>query len=96
MLFTIRLLLSVPTHAGRMTLYLSLACHVFFTARRYASAVFYSHGPVPVYVRHKSEFYRNGRTNRAGFWHGSFLPPILHCDLRKFGYLQKYGGVAQW
>ena len=22
------------------------------------------------------------------FWHGSFLPPILHCVNRKFGYLQ--------
>jgi len=24
-------------------------------------------------------------------WHMSFLSPILHCVIRKFGYLQKYG-----
>ena len=23
------------------------------------------------------------------FWHVSFLPPVLHCVKRKFGYLQK-------
>jgi len=46
-----------------------------------------SHGP----VRHKSEFYENGWTNRAGFWHVSFLPPVLHCVKRKFGYLQNKG-----
>jgi len=28
------------------------------------------------------------RTNRAGFWHQSFFPPVLHCVKRKFGYLQ--------
>jgi len=34
-----------------------------------------------VSVSQKSEFYRirNGWTNRASFWHGSVLPPILHC-----------------
>jgi len=42
-----------------------------------------------VSVCHKSEFYRNGWANRAGFWRGSFLPTILHCAKRKFGYLQK-------
>jgi len=30
-----------------------------------------------VCVRDKSEVCRNGRTNRAGFWHVSFLPPVL-------------------
>ena len=30
-------------------------------------------------VTHKSEFCRNGWTNRAGCWHASFLPPILRC-----------------
>ena len=44
---------------------------------------------VCVSVCHKSEFYRNGWTNRSGFGHGSFLPPILHCINRKFEYLQK-------
>ena len=39
-------------------------------------------------VRHKSEFYWNGWTNRARFWHVSFLPPVLYCVKRKFGYLQ--------
>jgi len=38
-------------------------------------------------VRHKPVVYRNDWTNRAGFWHGGFLPPIV----RKFGYLQKSG-----
>ena len=39
-------------------------------------------------VCHKSEFYRNACTNRAGFWYGSFLPPVLHCVKRKFGYFE--------
>ena len=30
-------------------------------------------------VCHKSVFCRNGWTNRAGFWHESFFPPVLHC-----------------
>jgi len=38
-------------------------------------------------VCHKSLFYRNGWTNRASFWRGSFLLPILRCVKRKFGYL---------
>jgi len=38
-----------------------------------------SHGPVSV------------RHIYTGFWHVSFLPPVLHCVKRKFGYLQKYG-----
>ena len=46
---------------------------------------------VCVCVCHKSVFYRNGRTNRVGLWHGSFFPPILHCVLRKFRYLQELG-----
>ena len=25
------------------------------------------------------------------FWHGGFCRPVLHCDLRKLGYLQKQG-----
>ena len=44
-----------------------------------------------VSVCHKSVFYRNGWTNRAGFWHLSFLPAVLHCVKRKFGYLQNKG-----
>jgi len=33
--------------------------------------------------------YRNDWTNRTGLRHGGFLPPIPHCVIRKFGYLQK-------
>ena len=47
------------------------------TARCYASAVLAM--GLCLSVRHKSEFYRNGSTNRAGFWHVSFLPLVLHC-----------------
>ena len=42
-------------------------------------------------VCHKPVLYRNDWTNRAGFWHGGFLPRTPHCVLRKFGYLQKLG-----
>ena len=35
--------------------------------------------------------YRNDWTNRAGLGHGGFLPPVPHCELRIFGYLQKLG-----
>jgi len=40
-------------------------------------------------VHQKSAFYRNDWTNRAGFWHGGFLPLIPHCVIRRFVYLQK-------
>jgi len=40
-------------------------------------------------VCHKSEFCWKGWTNWAGFWHGSFLRPIINCVIRKFAYLQK-------
>ena len=65
----------------------------FFTARCYASAVL-AIGlclSVCLSVSYKSVFYRNGWTNRASFWHVSFLPPVLHCVKRKFGYLQNKG-----
>ena len=42
-------------------------------------------------VCHKPVLYRKDWTNRAGFWHGGFLPRTPHCVLRKFGYLQKLG-----
>jgi len=29
------------------------------------------------------EFYRNGWTNRAAFWHGSFFQPIQHCVVKQ-------------
>ena len=47
-----------------------------------------SHAPVSVSVCHKSVFYRNGWTNRTGFLHVSFHPPVLYSVKRKFGYLQ--------
>jgi len=44
-----------------------------------------------VCVCRKSVFYRNGWTIWPGFWHGSFLPPILHCVKRNLCYLQNKG-----
>ena len=38
-----------------------------------------------------SEFYQNSWTNLAGFWHGSFLPPIICRVLKEFRYLQNKG-----
>jgi len=35
--------------------------------------------------------HRKDWTNRVNFWHGGFLPPIPHCVVRKFAYLQKLG-----
>ena len=61
----------------------------FFTARSCASAVY----AVLVFlsVRHKPVLCRNDWTNRAGFRHGGFLPPIPHCVTRKLVYLQSFG-----
>ena len=42
-----------------------------------------------VSVSHKPVLCRNDWTNRAGIWHGCFLPPRPHCVVRKFRYLQK-------
>ena len=38
---------------------------------------------------HKLILYRNDWKNRARFWRGGFLPPILHCVIRKSEYLLK-------
>jgi len=59
-----------------------------FTARCYASAVI-AVGLCPsVSVRLSQVGVLSKRCkNRAGFWHVSFLPPVLHC-VKKFGYLQ--------
>ena len=40
-------------------------------------------------VYKKSEFYRNGWTNRVVFLLGSFFRPILYCIIRKLEYLRK-------
>jgi len=62
-----------------------------FTARRYASAAFavILCPSVRPSVCHKPVLYRNDRTNRAGFWHGGFLPPIPHRVIRTPEYLLK-------
>ena len=57
-----------------------------FTARCYVSAVLC---PSVRLCLSQVGVLSKGWTNRAGFWHVSFLPPVLHCVKRKFGYLQK-------
>ena len=42
-------------------------------------------------VCHMSVFYRNGWMNRASFWQGNFLTPILPCVKKKFAYFQNKG-----
>jgi len=64
--------------------------HVIFTRVTLCQRGYYSYGPVPASVT-SQEFYRNRWTNRAGFWRGSFLSPILYIVIRKFWYLPKYG-----
>jgi len=62
-----------------------------FTARRYASAAFavIACPSLCLSVRYKSVLYRNDcRDEMSWFWHRSFFPPIPHCVIRKFGYLQ--------
>jgi len=82
------LLVRVGLHKPIRILLFSVSICIF-TARCYTSAVL-AMGLCPsVSVYHKSVLYRNGGTNRAGFWHVSFLPPVLRCVKRKFGYLQK-------
>jgi len=80
---TMALLREITTHPGRQ---LSIAL-LLFTARRYASAA-YAVVACPS-DRHKPVFYRNDWTNQASFRHGSFIPPIPDCGVRKFGYRQK-------
>jgi len=68
---------------------------LFLPARRYAIAGT-SHGPASVclclYLCLLQIGVLSKRLNESSwFWHGIFLPPILHCVKRKFGYLQKYG-----
>ena len=61
-----------------------------FTARRYASAVFavvMCPSVCPSFC-HQPELYRNSWTNRAGFWHGCFLPPMPQ-EIRKITGIRK-------
>jgi len=39
----------------------------------------------PSIVRYKSQFCRNGRTDRTRFWHRRFFSLIVHCVLRNSG-----------
>jgi len=89
-----RVLSQVSQQTGRFSFLLPTLCcasesyyqHYAVLVRVLAMAMW-----LPVCVCHKLVFYQNGWTNRARFWHGSFLPTILHCVKRKFMYLQKYG-----
>jgi len=38
-----------------------------------------------------TSYYCVRTTDRAHFWHGGFLPPVPHCVMRRFVYLQKLG-----
>ena len=60
----------------------------FLPARRCAIAVLaMAIGPASacLSVHHKSEFYRNWWIESSWFWHRSFLRPIIHCVVWKFG-----------
>ena len=48
-------------------------------------------GHVTVCVCRQSEFYRNASTNRASFWHGSLVRPILCTDVP--WHVRSLGGV---
>jgi len=41
-------------------------------------------------VCYKLALYRNDWMNQTGIWREGFLPPIPHCVVRKFGYLQNW------
>ena len=65
-----------------------------FTARCYASAVLAM--ALCLSVRPSQVGVLLKRLNESSwFWHVSFLPPILHCVKRKFGYL-KNNGTSLW
>jgi len=53
-----------------------------------------SHGPVSVSVsvsvKSRCSIETDGRI-KVVFWRVNFLPPVLHCVKRKFGYLQNKG-----
>jgi len=54
-----------------------------------------SYGPVSICpsfcVCQKSVFLRNWWTYLAGFCGEGFFQPVLHCVIKKFRYVQKYG-----
>jgi len=51
--------------------------HIILPARRYASAIYAT--VVCLSVRRMLEIYRNGWTDRDGFWYRVYPPLILHC-----------------
>ena len=60
----------------------------FVTARCYASAVLAMGLCLSVRLSQVGVLLK--RLNESGwFFHVSFLPPVLHCVKRKFGYLQE-------
>ena len=75
-------------------------CPSFSTLAFSRAIVFFvRHFQVVHFQRHRS---LSVRLSQAGivskrldesswFWHGGFLPPIPHCVIRKFGYLQNKG-----
>ena len=64
-------------------------CVVFYRATLRKRDICYCHVSVCMSICYKPVLYRNDWTNRAGFWHGGFLPSIPHYVVRKFAYLQK-------
>jgi len=79
-------LTSVHTSCIRPIAVLQTLITRLLPARRYASAGT-SYGPVSVCVRHKSVFYRNGRTNRVGLGMGVSFH-LTYTVKQKLGYLQ--------
>ena len=47
-------------------------------------------------VWRKLALYRNDWTDRAGFWHRGFLPPILHCVIKRNLGTSKNKGGPTW
>jgi len=59
---------------------------LFLPERRYASADT-SYGPISVCERvgecpSQVGVLSKRRTDRAGFWHGGFFSPVLHCSVK--------------
>jgi len=67
-----------------------------FTARRYASSGT-SYGPVSVRLRLSQVGVPSKLMDESGFVKTSMkvFPPILHCVIRKLGYLQNKG-ISLW
>ena len=71
----------VNTNSGNMPI---------FTRATLCYRGYYSYGPVSVCLSQVGVLLK--RMDELGlFWHRSFFRHILHCDVRKLGYLQKQG-----